>query len=1480
MISTPGGQLYSVTIQPDGKIVAAGLAYNATTDFYTLRLNANGSLDTSFSGDGKVTTGILSSTDGAYAVSRQADGKLVLAGESFNGSNYDISVLRYNLDGTLDTSFSGDGKLTTPVGSGNDYGNDAAIQPDGKIIVVGGSSNGSNSDFYIIRYNSDGSLDTSYDGDGKSTVGFPPSGEDNPFGVAIQPDGRIVAAGSSGTQFALIRTGTTTCPEINLQGNSQNIASGDVSPTPTDNTDFGSVAVASGTIAKSFTIQNTGGALLDLTAASPFVSITGTNAADFSVTTIPTTPVAITSGSTTFQITFDPSAAGTRSAAVSIANNDIDENPYLFSIQGTGLVPPTVTSISPSSGPTGGGNSVTITGTDFAGATGVTFDGLNCPIFSNSGTQIVCTAPAHAAGAASVVVTTPGGTNAVPIFYTYATPPTLGTYPATTVDLSDNVTITPGAPPTAATSAMATTALSFEGVLTVDPTSGNVQVTNAHPAGVYTVTVHAFGPGGTTTTTFALTVNSGTVCAGPSFTNGANVVSPGVTKRKVGLGDFNNDGNQDLVLPDQNDNSVSVRFGNGAAAFPTIDTSTVGTTPRGIAVGDINNDGDQDYVVANGSSSSVSIRLGNGAGTFTSAADVSTGVSSGPYSVAIGHFSADENPDLAVVNNNLGTVLILVGNGSGGFSAGPSLTVGSFPRAVSVADFNNDGNDDLAVTNANSSSVSVRLGNGAGAFTAPPDVAVGSAPTDIAVGHFNNDAFPDMAVANNNSAEVSILIGDGAGNFSGTNLSVFATNDGVALGDFNNDGLQDLAVTRFFAGDATILTGNGAGGFTGSNVVTEFGPAGVAVGDFNGDGKQDFAAATGSTISVRLGACSAPTVTSVNPTSGSVIGGNSVTITGTGFTGVTGVTFGGAACTSVNFVSDTEINCTAPAHAAGAVSVLVTTPGGTNAANSLYTYINDCAAGTYFNGSACVAADPGFYVPTSGQTSQTPCAAGTFQPDPGSVSCNQATAGNYVPAPQATAQIACAVGTYQPGAGAQACLQADAGSFVAIEGSASQSPCLAGTYQPNPGQSSCMNADAGSFVAGSGSTSQTACAAGSFQPNPGASSCILADAGTFISGTGSTTAGSPCALGTYQPSTGQSSCINADPGNIVNTLGATAQTQCVAGRYQPNPGQSVCILADPGFFVANPGATMQDPCPPGTTSGAGATVCTAIPETHAEVATGSLTVTDINGGTSNDNLNVSCNTGNLIINDPGNPISAGAGVTVIDANTVSVPIATIFGQVVFDTLAGNDALTVNLDGCVVLPSGGIQFAGGAGTSDSLVLQGTTTTVDHGFFAADAGTVFTLPGIIGYNGVEGLTDSFVAATRSFTLPAGPSGITLGDDGTSGNGLSQISGLTIPTVTFANPTTELTINRGNAADQLAVTGVPDLTCTQTFGSETDPLNVVNITGSMVVTGSLNFAATTVTTSVTSTISTTGGLYVVTPGTLSVMDGVIAGAGSVYS
>jgi hypothetical protein len=137
--------------------------------------------------------------------------------------------------------------------------------------------------------------------------------------------------------FAIQGTGAT-APEINLVGNAVSIADGDATPAAADGTDFGGARLTGGTVTRTFTIQNTGTGALTLSGA-PLVAIGGANAADFSVSVLPTASVAA-AGNTTFQVLFDPSAAGTLSATISIASNDANESPYDFAIQGKGVAPP------------------------------------------------------------------------------------------------------------------------------------------------------------------------------------------------------------------------------------------------------------------------------------------------------------------------------------------------------------------------------------------------------------------------------------------------------------------------------------------------------------------------------------------------------------------------------------------------------------------------------------------------------------------------------------------------------------------------------------------------------------------------------------------------------------------------------------------------------------------------------------------------------------------------------------------------------------------------------------------------------------------------------------------------------------------------------------------------------------------------------------------------------------------------------------
>lgn len=148
--------------------------------------------------------------------------------------------------------------------------------------------------------------------------------------------------------FAISGTGTVGAPEINVTGNGRSITSGDATPATADHTDFGSAGVTAGTITRTFTIENTGAAVLTLGANA--VSLAGANAAEFTITTQPAVNVAA-AGTTTFSLTFDPAAAGARVATVTINNDDADESPYTFAIQGTGQVGGTITLVQIVTGP-------------------------------------------------------------------------------------------------------------------------------------------------------------------------------------------------------------------------------------------------------------------------------------------------------------------------------------------------------------------------------------------------------------------------------------------------------------------------------------------------------------------------------------------------------------------------------------------------------------------------------------------------------------------------------------------------------------------------------------------------------------------------------------------------------------------------------------------------------------------------------------------------------------------------------------------------------------------------------------------------------------------------------------------------------------------------------------------------------------------------------------------------------------------------
>jgi CSLREA domain-containing protein len=430
----------------------------------------------------------------------------------------------------------------------------------------------------------------------------------------------------------------------------------------------------------------------------------------------------------------------------------------------------------------------------------------------------------------------------------------LGNYPDKSVQLGANSTVTPDAAPVATNSINVSTSTNFKGKLEGDPTTGVVRITDAHPAGTYTVKVTAFD-GGPSEKTFMLTVTTPATCNPVTFA--ATNFGAGSSPFSVAVGDFNGDGKQDLATANQNSDNASVALGNGAGGFGAATNFPVGTNPRSVTVGDFNGDGRQDLAVANSNSNNVSILLGNGAGSFSAANNFSVG--SSPSTVAVGDFNGDGKQDLVAANaSSANSVSILLGDGAGSFSAATDFGVGSFPFSVAVGDFNGDGKQDLATANGGTFTVSVLLGNGTGGFGAATNFTVGSGPNSVVVGDFNGDGKQDLAAGRNNN--VAVLLGNGAGSFGAvTNFGTGGTGSAlVSIGDFNGDGKEDLAAANFTSDNVSILSGNGAGSFSAADTFgAGTGPSSIAVGDFNGDGKQDLATANSgaNNLSVLLRQC-------------------------------------------------------------------------------------------------------------------------------------------------------------------------------------------------------------------------------------------------------------------------------------------------------------------------------------------------------------------------------------------------------------------------------------------------------------------------------------------------------------------------------------------------------------------------------------------------------------------------------------------------
>jgi hypothetical protein len=377
-------------------------------------------------------------------------------------------------------------------------------------------------------------------------------------------------------------------------------------------------------------------------------------------------------------------------------------------------------------------------------------------------------------------------------------------------------------------------------------------ISNTHPASLQPRTSNgARGPQGTLPLRFA---------AGLTYATG------GTKPSGVAVGDLNHDGKQDLVVVNQDQDTVAVMLGNGDGTFhsPVVYNLTAGV-PYAVALADFNGDGKLDVAVItadeDGYPSNVIILLGNGDGTLQS--PVAYASQTDGVTIIAGDVNGDGKQDVVVGSPN-GPISVMYGKGDGSFQApillyAPANEIGLYSAAV--ADFNGDGRLDIVgAMSYPMAGIAIFLQNRDGSFS-PGQNYLTPIPTGVGVASadFNGDGNADVLLTGYSAAEVAFL-GNGDGTFqSPLYLNSLPAPGLVTLADFNRDGNVDVLIQNYSTSPglgAVAIGGDGYGYFFDNvaNLNTAGGTAATAVGDFNGDGWPDIVTADsiGNVVSVFL----------------------------------------------------------------------------------------------------------------------------------------------------------------------------------------------------------------------------------------------------------------------------------------------------------------------------------------------------------------------------------------------------------------------------------------------------------------------------------------------------------------------------------------------------------------------------------------------------------------------------------------------------
>jgi VCBS repeat protein len=332
----------------------------------------------------------------------------------------------------------------------------------------------------------------------------------------------------------------------------------------------------------------------------------------------------------------------------------------------------------------------------------------------------------------------------------------------------------------------------------------------------------------------------------------------------VAVVDLNRDGKLDIVVANMASESMSILLGDGKGHFQPSPGSPfpVGHLPNDVAIGDFNGDGNLDLLIPNTQTPYLTILLGDGTGRFQAAphSPFATQSQPHPHGAAVADFNGDGKLDVMIDSWGRNQVNLLLGDGKGNLIApGQFFNVGKRPyQRLRSADFNKDGKPDVVTTNLDGSSVTVLLGDGRGGFqeAAGSPFATGPAPWAVAIDDLNKDGNLDLVtipyapvVKDPKQIGVSILFGDGKGGFAQRRGALLPLEgcrgpDRLATGDINGDGFRDIVVSCAQSNNLELFVGSKDGTFQVSlRDVPDLGFSGLAVADLNGDGKDDIVVA-------------------------------------------------------------------------------------------------------------------------------------------------------------------------------------------------------------------------------------------------------------------------------------------------------------------------------------------------------------------------------------------------------------------------------------------------------------------------------------------------------------------------------------------------------------------------------------------------------------------------------------------------------------